>query len=271
MVMSARDLARLLELNKKKAELEFQRDVLGMHALEELGPIISNLESLNAKAKDAGVEIVLPDQKRFEELGKDLAGFSPQDIREGLKIRDGQAYQALKDRGMIVKKHQENRFEIAKMCILMSTMENDQRKALSVAVKEGALAGNVSIGSLDEMDRKKLARFLRRCGISCAVSKEELAPALEDEEKEVRIEVSNRNVWISESSKALLEENLRRINTVNARIQLKNAERQIKVFDTEEENLFASLQREYLDLLKEQDELLKEYNGEEKRPLKNQL
>ena len=51
---------------------------------------------------------------------------------------------------------------------------------------------------------------------------------------------------------------------VNSLIQLRNAERQIKVFDSREEDEFSALQRQYLELLKEQDELLREYNEEEK-------
>jgi uncharacterized membrane protein YgaE (UPF0421/DUF939 family) len=114
----------------------------------------------------------------------------------------------------------------------------------------------------------RLARFLRRCGIVCRAEGKDIRPAEEPDELEIRMEISNRLVWVSEAAKWQLEENLKRINDLNSHIQLKNAERQIKRFSDAEEEQFADLQRRYLELLKQQDELLREFNEEERLAVK---
>ncbi|MCI0503735.1 hypothetical protein L0Y65_03420 [Candidatus Micrarchaeota archaeon] len=265
MVLTARDLARLIELNKKKAELQFQASVLGVTPDGELRRVSVNAEELSERAKAAGIRLVFPNQDRLDELASALEEFPPDAIRAGIKVRDGKAYQTLKDRGMIVKKNFENRAEIAKLLIIIARMSEEERNEALRAIAAGALDKPLSATSIDECTRAKLARFLRRCGIMCALSGSGLLPSGEglEGDKEIRIEMQNRCVWVAESARGRLEENLKKMQNLNARIQLKNAERQIKVFSEEEENVFATLQKEYLDLLKEQDEVLREFNEED--------
>ncbi|MFZ5500699.1 MAG: hypothetical protein ACOY58_02145, partial [Candidatus Micrarchaeota archaeon] len=253
-----------MELNKRKAELEFQKTVMKSDLDKDIARIASSAAELSDKAKASGVEIVLPGQRRLDELAKALDDFSPEEMREGLKVRDGMAFQTLKDRGMIVKRNFENRFEIAKLAILTARMGADERKALSEILASGALASPLDITTLTESDRKRLARIMRRCGIECVAGGKGLEPALgKDSEKESRLHISNRPVWVGQLSKPKLEANLKTMESLNARIQLKNAERQLRAFTEQEETDFAELQKQYLDLLKEQDELLKDYNEEE--------
>lgn len=238
--------------------------VLGAKPDVELRRVTAHAEELSDKAKSAGVRLIYPNQTKLDEYAEALEAFPVDAIREGMKIRDGRAYQTLKERGMIVKGNFENRSEIAKLLILIAGMPRDEKAALEAVVAAGAIEAPINLASMDEQAGKRLARFMRRCGISCIVSGQTLAPAPDDGvEKEARVELPNRWVWVSEGSKALLEENLRKMQSLNAKIQLKNAERQIKVFSEEEEGVFATLQREYLGLLKEQDELLKEFNEED--------
>ena len=263
MAITVRELARLMELNKRKAELEFQKTVIGGNFETDIARIASSAQELSNKAKSSGVELVLPGQKRLDELAEALKGFSTESIREGIKIRDGQAFQTLKDRGMIVKRNFENRFEIAKLTILAAKMQEADKTALRGLISAGALASPLPLNIL-EGDRKKLAKILSRCGIECVPGESGLEPAMDKErEKETKLEVSNRPVWINEESRPQLEENLKKMQTLNAQIQLKNAERQLREFSEEEEDTFATLQAEYLSLLKEQDELLKDYIAEE--------
>ncbi len=238
--------------------------ILGAKPDVELRRVVSNADELADKARAAGVSLIFPNQTKLDEYAEALEAFPPDAIREGLKIRDGKAYQALKERGMIVKKNFENRSEIAKLLILVAGMAKEERGAAESAIASGAVETPISVASLGEQSGKRLARFMRRCGIACAASDILLNPAPDGGgEKEARVEMPNRWVWVSEGSKALLEENLRKMQHLNARIQLKNAERQIKTFSDEEEGVFATLQSEYLALLKEQDELLKEFNEED--------
>jgi len=264
MALTARDLSRLIELNKKKAELQFQAKVLGASSEGELRRVSSNADELADRAKAAGIRLVFPSQDMLDELASALDEFPPDAIREGIKVRDGKAYQTLKERGMIVKKNFENRSEIAKLLIIIARMSEEERNGALRAIASGAFEKPLAASSLDEAARAKLARFLRRCGINCTQLGNELMPANDAAcEQEIRIQMPNRSVWVNESAKGRLEENLKKMQHLNARIQLKNAERQIKVFSEEEEGVFATLQKEYLELLKEQDEVLREFNEEE--------
>ncbi|MEW6723172.1 MAG: hypothetical protein AB1324_07950 [Candidatus Micrarchaeota archaeon] len=263
MEMTAKELARLIELERKRNELEFRQRVLGEEAGAEHRAVSAGAKSLRDKASAAGVHLVFPAQARLEELESALESVPPDSIRESLKIRDGKVYALLRERSVILKKNYENRAEIAKISIILSMMAPAESAGLAEAVKAGSMSVPAGVGSLDESGRRRLARVMTRCGFPCSARGESLVPS-EDAEKEARIEFSNRVVWVSEVSKGVLEENLRRMQALNSRIQLKNAERQIKVFSEEEETHFATLQREYLDLLKQQDELLKDYREEEK-------
>lgn len=237
--------------------------MLGADTDVELRRVVSNAAELEARAKAAGVELVIPFQSRLDDLGAAMAAFPPDAIREGLKVRDGLAYQTLKDRGVLVKRNFENRLEIAKLSLLVSRMGADERSVLGAAVRSGAIAEPLKAETLDEPSAAMAARFLRRCGIGCAAEGRSIVPSEEPGGAEVRIKVANRSVWVAESSREKLEGNLKEMEDLNAHIQLKNAERQIKEFSEEEEEHFASLQRQYLGLLKQQDEILGEFDREE--------
>ncbi|HSB47200.1 MAG TPA: hypothetical protein VLD37_04235 [Candidatus Bilamarchaeum sp.] len=256
-----RDLSRLMELAKKKAELEFGRAVLGQDTDFELKQVARAHSELAVKT--AGVEIVLPQGNALAELQKTVSGFSADDLREALKIRDGKVYHFLTERGRIVKRNFENRMEIAKIALIRSKLGAEEKEMVADALRRGSIGGSIRLRSLDEKACRALARLMTRCGISARAEGNEIRSS-DAEIGEVRMEVSNRSIWIDKSMKFRLEENVKKIHQVNSAIQLKNAERQIKVFNSDEETQFSSLQRQYLDLLKEQDEMLREYNEEEK-------
>ncbi len=269
MEITAKDLSRLIELNKKKAELEFKKSVFGEDD-DSIKHVSSNQAELAAKVRAASIELVIPNQNLLDELGKQLGSFPPDSIREGLKVRDGKAYSVLRERGLIVKRNHENRLEIAKLSIAAAKASQPEREAVAAAVRSGSISAPIILSSLDEQSVRRIARFLRRCGLCCVSSGLEIAPSPEPGEKEIRLDVSNRSVWVSEAAKGALQENLDKIRSINATIQLRNAERQIKSFSEEEESGFAVLQKEYLELLKQQDEILREFNEEEKISIKRE-
>lgn len=261
MEITARDIGRLIELNKKKAELEFKKTIYAEES-SELKSLEKNASGLMERATNAGIKLVYPNQRKLDALAKVLSGFSRDEIREAMKTKKGNAYETLKERGMIVKANYENRFEIAKLCMIAAKMGSEEKKALLDVLAAGCLAKALRIESLDDNSKKKLARIMKRCGLGLAEFEKEFMPAHSDEH-EVRVEISNRYIWINQKTLVRIQENLNKIGSVNSKIQLKNAERQIRIFSEEEETYFNSLQQEYLFLLKEQDELLKGYWDEE--------
>jgi hypothetical protein len=254
-------LARLLELNKKKAELEF-RGAMGADCSAELRSIAANAAEIAAKAKAAGMEIVLPSENRLRAMGEALAAFSPQQLKEALVGRAGPAYDLLQQRGAIVRQNHDNRLEIAKLAIALARMPSHDRELVAAAVRSGGFQGTIALAFTNESVVKDAARFLTRCCTGCVANGRSIVADAQPG-AEVRMELANRRVWVSGEVKTQLEENIRNIGKLTAGIQLKNAERQIKDFSEQEETEFEALQRRYLDLLKQQDELLREFNEEE--------
>jgi hypothetical protein len=268
MEINAREVARLLELKKRKGDLELRKSLISVECEKELESVNSGMHELSRKAQSAGIEVIFPKQQRLDELGRRLKELPAEQIKDALKSREGEVYDILIERSRIIKENQENHLEIAKICMIAARMDAEERKALADSIRSGVLAGQLSTGSLDEVERERLATFMRRCGIPCAVSENNLVPDEDKEKKEVRVEIRNRNVWVSREIKEKLDSNMKRIEEINPEIQLRNAQRHIMVFNEEEEKVFASLQEEYLKLLKEQDELLRDFNEEEKLSVK---
>lgn len=253
-----------MELNKRKAELEFRKAVFEDENADELRVIDAEISRIKKEADSAGIEIVHPKQSKLDEMNATLGGFSPEDIRKSIAGKSGEPYEVLTERGKIVKENYKKRLEIAKLMVVSSMLNSEEKKAVLEAVRAGVLANDIAISSLEGNALNNLARFLRRCGIECVIEGKQLMPGNGQEGREIMLEMSNKSIWVNDTIKEQLDENLDRIKGVNSKIQLKNAVRYVKKFTDEEEKEFEDLQAEYLTLLKKQDELLKEFNDEEK-------
>lgn len=235
---------------------------MGADCATELRSIAANSAEIAARAKAARVEIVLPNESRLKAMNEALAAFSPRQMKEELVARSGPAYGLLQQRGAIVRQNHENRLEIAKLAIALARMPSHDKDIVAAAVRAGGFEGRMELAFTSESVVRDAARFLTRCGIGCSASGRGISAEAQPN-AEVRMELANRGVWVTGDVKAQLEENLRKIGQLTAGIQLKNAERQIKTFNEAEETEFEALQRRYLDLLKQQDDLLREFNEEE--------
>jgi hypothetical protein len=265
MEVRVRDIERLIELNKRKAELEFQKSVFGVEGGDEMREVNSDILDLLKKTK--GIAITYPKQGKLDELGAKLRDFSAEQMKEALSSRSGDAYDLLQERGTIIKENYRNRLEVAKLSLTISMLSGDERKAVSDAIRSGRLGGSIKISSLNGSSLSNMARFLRRCGMPCDAKDGELVPA-EGVDAEVRLEMQDRHVWVSQDAKEKLDENLGMMKGLTQKIQLINAQRYVKDFNEDEEKEFEELQNEYLRLLKEQDELLREFNAEGKFSVK---
>jgi hypothetical protein len=245
--MDLKKIVRIIESEKRKAESDFRKSI--------------GLESEAVSVESSDVEIVYPKQDRIEDIGKMLKEHSPEEIKEALRGRKGEVYEILSERGKIIRMNFENRFEIAKLTAMLVKLNEKEKAEIKKAIRIGKFDEPMDISSLDEEKRERLAKFMQRCGITCSVNESQLSPK-EAEEKEVPMRVENRNVWLSAEASDQLDSNLKRIHELGSQLQVKNAKRHIMVFNEEEEKVYNELQHEYLTLLKQQDELLKEYNAE---------
>lgn len=267
-VLRVSDVVAFLELTKTRAELSFRLAVSENE--DEKTEIRKKLESVQGKISRiyglidrADVALAIPNESRIAQLNDGLSGHSPHEILEAMKQKQGEIYGKLCARGEFSKRNYANRENIAKLSIFISTFQKEVRNAVVSCVRAGSVEGSIMLINVDERGKKKLAAFLARLGILARVEENMLVPS-EHAGYEVELEMANRKVWVQANVSEQLIGNISNMKQVSSRIQLKNAVRQIKEFSEEEEKEFASMQNQYLSLLKEQDELLREFLDEEK-------
>lgn len=246
--MKVNEIVKVMELSRKKDALELKKS-LGAECKEPVPGIPKT------------IEIVYPKQGKIDDIDKQLKEIPADKIKESISSKSGEAYKLLSERASITATNHDNRFEIAKLSIILSQMAEGERDAVRDAVRAGEIVSSLKAGSVDESSRKNLARFMTRCGIACSASEDEIAQQ-EPEEKEVSMTIENKKVWVNKETSEQLESNLKRMEILGSHLQVSNAKRQIMDFSDEEEKKYASIQAEYLELLKKQDELLKEFNAE---------
>jgi len=259
-----------LELSKSRAELQFKAELLRGGAAESdlkyceerLQAVQRQVDSLSERISRAGVRIAVPDEIAILRLNDSLAGRPAKELAEAMSKRAGDVYGILAVRGALIKRNFENRENIAKLAILMCGLQKDVREALADAVRKGALEQPIPILKGEDALGGRIAHVLGRLGMPAVIENGSLVKS--PVSPEVVVQIQSRKVWVTPEVNEKLSANIRKIQELSPKIHLKNAVRQIKEFDEAEEKDFVAIQNEYLGLLKEQDELLREFNEEGK-------
>ena len=260
--LTTKELARLIELRRKKLELIAEKKS-GLERDGEINAIEQSIQAIEKKVTELSVLIVSPNGKKLEDLTAKLKGLPQDQIKEAMKIRDGLVYHLLKERSDIIRANYENRLEVSKLSILCSSMIAERRIAITEAITSGIITTPIDVSSLEESKVKVLLRSLNRCGIKCKVVDGKIVTQeTTPEEDEKIVDHLGTKIWIASSLKPQFDENVAKIQQVNVKIQLKNAERQIRQFSEAEQKEFDSLQMDYLGLIKQKDDILKNYEEE---------
>ena len=258
-IITPKDISKLIELKKVRAELEFQKFLLAESGEEpEISKRIENMSSditrLTMKIQKAQLEVAMPNESRIEEYSTELDSIDKKEIHTALKEKTGPIYETLLKRGKMLKENFGNREDIAKIVLVGNTLEEDKKKAFFDSLKSGVIADS-SVEGIEESKKVNLMRLLRRIGFISST----------EEHDEVLVGIGSQKIWISKEKEQDILSLLESLGKLNSKIQLKNAEKQVKVFSEEEEKEFQALQQEYLNLLKEKDGLLKDFYDEEKQ------
>lgn len=226
-----------IEKEKMKRDTDFRR-LIGLEA-----KIIPPIER----------EIIYPNQYLIDELSEKISQFDPQKIIESLKEKNGELYELLEKRGKIIKRNFENKRDVAKLNILLSKAAKEEKIMLAEALKKGVVEETVPASSIDANEFAKLAN---RCGILCSVLENSIcneAPT----KKEKTIIIDNKKIWIAEEHVDQVEIKIKRIEELRNTLQVEYAKRHVLVYNEEDEIRYNSMQLEYLGLIKEKDEILK--------------
>ena len=260
------DITKLIELNKEKAELAFKSKYFSNseEIKHELSLIGVQIAEITDKLITAGMRIAIPCEKQIEHFNSELKKYRDSEIFDALKSKKGNIYELLSVRGALLKQNFNNRVNIAKINILLSKFPVVVRTKLLDTLREGELAQDIQIDT-DEKTRMLLARLFTRLGIQAFINNGGLSSkAAEQVDIEVPVPLGNRCVWVSQRIANNLVELNNKISEISTKIQLRNAEKQVKIFNETEEQEFAQLQGEYLSLLKNQDALLVDFYDEER-------
>ena len=267
--VTLKDVVSLIELNKARAELSFRLNTLTDAKPEEADALRSRLidtqnkiERISQAIEKNGVIIAMPNEKEISRLNDSLSSSSAQDMLEAMKKKAGDIYAIMVARGAFMKRNFENRENIAKLALVSALLQKDVKSAIADAVRAGSLDSPIPLLTVQEKTGKNIAALLGRLGMPAECTGGTLVKAANGQEHAMQLH--NRTVWVRLDLHERLNANLEKMKEISPRIQLKNAVRQIKTFDEAEEKEFAAIQGEYLQLLKEQDELLKDFFEEEK-------
>lgn len=265
-IVSSKDVALFLQLNKERAEYLFMQKVVASNGskpevLESIQRSLrdtnAKLESVKSKLDKAGLSVVVPNEAKINELTEKINEENHDSFVMAIKSKSGPLYEVIAERGALMKKNFESRDEIGKINVFIHKLDASTKKSVREAVSSGTFYGTDLSGIKEEKTKIRLCKIMRRLGIS----------GLESEEvnslgEEVEINLGGSKVWVSPKLVEDVKKNFDSIQSLNAKIQLKNAERQIRTFNEEEEKEFAKIQSDYLALLKSQDTLLKDYHEE---------
>ncbi len=220
-----------------------------------------------SKLEKAHLELIVPFEEKIEELNRQLGGYTAREIIGALESRSGELYSLLAERGKIIKKNHAARTEIAKLSIVLARLPDGLRDSLKAAVRKGSITEPVLLNGCGSDVSGRMLRLLNRVGVPAVIVEGKLTGEGVTE-TEVMFRFDSENVWVSKEKQEQLSKNIERMEKISRRIQFKTAERQIRVFEGEEEDNFRNLQKEYLELLKERDSLLDDFRSEESMSFK---
>ena len=276
-VINFKEISEFIKLRKIKAELLFKHEyfsnsVNGRELAKEVEIELKNIDSqlvlLEEKFKRAGFSPVMPFEYKIAELSEKINANGHDAIADALLAKTGPLYILLAERGGLLKQNFDMRDEIAKLNLILSNLDSKTRSKLENAVRrndasnDASETGSTGFDIKDGTTRSRLAKIFKRLNIPVLVFGQDKDDSETASFEETEINVDNKKVWVPLKLVSDVQKNLESSNQLLSKIQLKNAEHQIRVFADEEENEFAKMQNDYLVLLKQRDELLKEHYSE---------
>ncbi len=267
--VDARTVGAIIEARKKYAELVFKKGFVERNSpgskelLEEvereLGEAQAKLTALEERASSSNVEIILPFKSRLDQLDAEISQKEPKEMDEALKAKEGALFTLLSEKGAIIRSNVEHRLEIGKLAFLLPQFPKEQRDRLRGMVEAGK-AEEMPIPN-NEKKSKMLIAVLNRLGLGCRLEAGILTPTQEDWE-EGKVQLNNEYIWLDKTRLPAFAQNEKSIMEISTKLQVKNAERQVRDFGEEEMNEFNDLQSTYLTLLNMRKDLAQDYENE---------
>ena len=193
------------------------------------------------------------------------------EMMEAAKSKNGELYSKMKKRGFLAKENYEKREELAALTLILNTMPQADAKEVKEAIENFSVADDwsVDVSSMPHDRQKQLVQVLNRLGFVSSIKKGRLMH--KDSEGEItwlpekQREIQGKKVWIANLLIDKFDENEEKLADVTRGIQAMTAKRQVQPFNTEQENRFTELQKQYLLCIKKREQMIQ---GEEPSEIK---
>ena len=269
--MFVNEIARLIELNKRRAELEFKKAYLqkkpganeqASSALEtELAKATTQAYELESYVTTKGLVIFYPNAMEISAANSELSKFSPEQIYDALRSKNGEVYALLEKKGRLVKGNLENRWEIAELMEFANTLPGKVRDEVTEKVQAGKI-GEMDVSILKEAERTRLFKLLNRAGIRCVMHDHRFATESTNPSQvkweESGVAIGSRRIWVQAGKEEEVMKLGQELADIEKGIQIMNAERQIRKFSLDEETKFVELQKRLLEAIKARESMLSE-------------
>ncbi len=260
----ARLFEEVIKLNKKIAEVSYKISYykrLGKDSIsleEELENLIKERNKKIKEIQNHNLEFFVPFEEEIKKLNDKIKEYSIEQIDLALRKKQGSAWELLKGRALLTKNNLLNSKAIGKLAEFLIGVEEEKRKKLIYFIRIGEITEGVEI---EEELGRKIAKYLNRVGIKANYEDGKIVNK-EFPIKEVRIELDKEVIYVPKEVEEEILKLKKDLQDISVKIQIKNAEKKIRVFSKGEEEEFERLQKEYLKLLKKKEEVLKKYNEE---------
>ncbi len=265
MTITQTDLVDYSSLSRRLGELTFKRDYLLQNGAEQRDAHIRALNSsidvakvnlipLEMKIKSAGILTVMLHRTTIDELSDSINSHTLVEMMQAARSKQGELYDKMKKRGKLTKENYEKREELANLILILNSMPQVDAEEIKDTIETFSASDDwsVDVSSMQTEKQKRLIQVLNRLEFTSCIKNGRIIKGVTQGERtinwnpETQRQIHNRGIWISNLLIEHFDQNEDKLIDVTRGIQAMTAERQVKVFEPEEENRFEELQREYL-------------------------
>ena len=244
---------RLIELTAERESLALKAEYLkgkndsgADEMLKKLKVMDDEIHMLSNLLKTNNIEFYL---LNFDALmaTERLNEFPVEQRRIAVEQKAGNVYELIKTRLTILRQNVELKNELANALVQISAMEDkDLKLDLLDSIRTKRPVGPTP----NDPKLNELLKSFARMGIYSGLEQRKFV-------------IMRDTVWLDGQEAKKMDTVLAGLTSLEPALQWKNAQRQIKVFDENEENEFLEIQKKYLELLVQRDALVDEYKKKE--------
>lgn len=229
----------------------------------DLDSFNTRLLGLECTLSKAGLQLVLPCEKETEELDARLINTPPEELSAVVAQREGELFDLLRTRLRLLRMQFDPLDAVAKINLLLRRLGYSRCTSLIGALRLGQVPESVDLSAFSPADASWITRLFQRLGFPVSLEGGRLQ-SNRTFVSDAAVAHGSQKIWLAAEQAARFSQNAEALNRISPKIQLCNAERQVKTYTPEEDQYFEELQGQYLALLKERDEILQTFYEEEK-------